>query len=150
VHARAISPESVVVSWDAANDGNRWVAGATGVPVAGYIVSRNGAALATVAATSLEDQARKAASASDPTSIEYSVTAVDASGNRSAPAKVVVQLPGAHQPRALVIGAIVLLVVAGLIALGVVLYRRTVARAERLPPTTEPAREEPRNPAPVS
>jgi hypothetical protein len=150
VQAQAVSPESVVVSWEAANDGDRWVPGGRGVPVAGYVVSRNGVEVATVTSTSFEDEARTAASATDPTTIEYSVTAVDASGNRSTPATRVVELPGSERPRALVIGAIVALGLAGLITVGHLLYRRTVDRATRLPRTPEPAFEEPRNPTPVS
>jgi hypothetical protein len=150
VRAHVVSPESVVLSWDAANDGDRWVPGGTGVPVAGYIVERNGVEVTTVTSTALEDQVRTATRASEATSIQYSVTAVDASGNRSTPATLTVELPGAEQPRALVVGAIALLGLAGLILVGHLLYRRAVDRGARLPRTAEPVFEEPRNSTPVS
>jgi hypothetical protein len=149
VRGQAISPESVVLSWEAANDGDRWVPGGTGVPVAGYVVARNGVEIGTVTSTAIEDRARTAAQATEATSIEYSVTAVDASGNRSTPATLVVQLPAPQKPQALVMAAIALLVLAVLIAIGTLLYRRTVVRGTRLPETTEPAIEEPRNSTPV-
>jgi hypothetical protein len=150
VRARAISPESVVVAWNAANDGERWFAGETGVPVAAYIVARNGKQLAQVTSTALEDEPRTAAQATDSASFTYTVTAVDASGNRSAPVTLVVELPGSQQPRFLVIGAFVLLGLAALIVVWHLLDRRAIALAERSPRTPEPVFEEPRNPTPVS
>jgi hypothetical protein len=150
VRAQAISPESVLLSWPAANDGDRWFPGETGVPVAGYIVTRNGTELPTVTSPGLEDQPRTAAQASNPTSIEYSVVAVDAAGNRSTATTVVVELPGSDTSRALVIGAIVLLGLAGLITVAHLLRRRAVARATRLPGSADPVFEEPRSPTPVS
>jgi hypothetical protein len=150
VRAQTISPQSVVLAWNPANDGTRWFPGEQGVPVAGYIVLRNGKELATVTSTALEDEPRTAAQAAGATSVEYSVTAVDASGNRSAPVTLVVELPGSQQPRALVIGAIVLLGLAASIIAWNLLHRRAVARAERSPRTEEPVLEEPRDPTPVS
>ena len=150
VRAQVVSPESVVLSWDPANDGERWVPGGTGVPVAHYVVSRNGVEVATVTSTALEDQVRTGAQATEATSIEYSVVAVDFSGNQSTPATLTVEVPGAEQPRALIIGGIVLLGLAGLILIGLLLYRRAVDRGAGLPRTPEPAFEEPRNPTPVS
>ena len=140
LRARVLSPESVVLSWEASTDGDRWFAGRTGVPVEGYIVSRDGAEVATVTSTSIEDRARAAGEAA--ASVEYSVTAVDASGNRSAPTTLVVQLPGTQQPRALVLGAIVLLGIAALIIVWHLLDRRAIARAEQSPPTPDPVFEE--------
>lgn len=150
VHAQAISPESVVVAWSPANDGTRWFPGETGVPVAGYIVARNGKQLATVTSTAMEDEPRTADQAAYSTSFEYTVTAVDASGNRSAPVTLSVELPGSQQPRVLVIGAFVLLGLAALIIVWHLLDRRAIARAERSPRTPEPVFEEPRSPTPVS
>ena len=150
VHAQAISPESVVVAWNPANDGTRWFPGETGVPVAGYIVSRNGVQLGTVTSTALEDEPRKADQAAYSTSFQYTVTAVDASGNRSAPVTLSVELPGSQQPRVLVIGAFVLLGLAALIIVWHLLDRRAIARAERSPRTPEPVFEEPRSPTPVA
>jgi hypothetical protein len=150
LRAQVISPESVVLSWDAANDGDRWVPGGTGVPVAGYVVSRNGVEVDTVTSTSMEDQARTAGQATEAASIEYSITAVDAAGNRSAPVTLTVELPGAQQTRALVIGALALLGLAGLVLIGLLVHRRVVDRGTGLPLTEEPAIEEPRNATPVS
>lgn len=150
VRAQVVSSDSVVLSWDPATDGERWVPGRTGVPVAGYVVARNGVEVATVTSTALDDQVRPAAQATEATSIEYSVTAVDVSGNRSTPAVLTVELPGADQPRTLVIGGIVLLALAGSILIGLLLYRRAVGRRTRPPRTEEPAFEEPRNPTRVS
>lgn len=150
VRAQAISPESAVLAWDAANDGNRWVPGGTGVPVAGYIVSRDGEEVATVTSTSFEDKVRTAAGAAETSSIEYSVVAVDASGNRSAPATLTVELPGAERPRGFLIGALVLLGLAGMVTIGTLLHRRAVARGARLPDDEEPLYEEPRDRTSVS
>jgi hypothetical protein len=149
VQARAVSPQSVVLSWDPANDGNRWSAAGTGVPVAGYIVSRNGVEVATVTATGFEDRARAAPDAIHATSIEYSVTAVDAAGNRSAAVTLVVELPGSGTSRTTVLVAIGLLVLAGLLTAGYLLYRHRVSRGARMPRSTEPSRDEPRARTPV-
>jgi hypothetical protein len=150
LQARALSPESAVLTWEAANDGERWVPGGTGVPVAGYVVSRNGVEVATVTSTIFEDRARAAPEATDATSIEYSVVAVDASGNRSVPTTLVVELPGSEQPRPLVIGAIGLLVLAGVVTAGHFLYRLAVARGARLPRSPQPTRGEARTRTPVA
>jgi hypothetical protein len=150
LRAQVLSPESVALSWEPANDGNRWAPATTGVPVAGYVVSRNGVEVATVTSTVLEDEVRTAGGGTDAMSVEYSITAVDASGNRSVPTTLVVELPGAERPGALVLGAIALLVLAGLITVGHLLYRRTVARGAELPHTPEQVVEEPHSPSPVA
>jgi hypothetical protein len=84
-------------------------------------------------------------------SIEYSVTAVDAAGNRSAPTALVVELPGSTDSRMLFLSAVVLLGMAGLLVAGYALYRWRVARGARVPRVAPPtARDEPRSPAAVS
>jgi hypothetical protein len=150
LRAQVLSPDSIALSWEPAHDGNRWAPTTTGVPVAGYVVSRNGVEVATVTSTVLEDTVRTARGGTDAMSVEYSVTAVDTSGNRSAPTTLVVELPGAERPGALVIGAMALLVLAGLITVGHLLYRRTVARGARLPHTPQQVVEEPHSPSPVA
>ena len=146
LRAQVISPESVVLSWEAASDGTRWVPGGSGVPVAGYVVSRNGAEVTTVTSTGWEDKTR----IDGTTVVEYSVSAVDASGNRSAPASVTAELSGADQSRTLVYVAIGLLVLAGALTAGYLLYRWRVARGTRLPLTPHASRDEPRTRTPVS
>jgi hypothetical protein len=149
LQVQAVTPESVVLSWQASNDGNRWVPGGTGVPVAGYVVTRNGAEMATVTSTSFEDRARSTAKATGATSITYSVTAVDASGNRSPARTLVVDLPGSGRSPALVMGAVALLALAGILTIGVLLYRHSVARRARLPRTPRPVSREDRTRTPV-
>jgi hypothetical protein len=139
LQARAVSPEKAVLSWDPARDGDRWVPAGSGVPVAGYLVARNGRALGTVTTTAFEDRVRAAPAARQATSITYTVTAVDASGNRSAPTTLVVRLPGAESSRTLVIGAIALLGLAGLVIGSHLLYRRRVTRGAAMPPARQPS-----------
>jgi hypothetical protein len=142
VQAQVLSSESVALSWAAATDGNRWVPGGTGVPVAGYILSRNGVEVAKVTSTGVEDQVPAMPETEGPRVVEYSVVAVDASGNRSVPAPLTVELPGAEQARPLVLVAIGLLVLAGVLTAGYLLYRWKVARDTRLPYAPRPSREE--------
>lgn len=142
VQAQVLSPGSVALSWGPATDGNRWVPGGTGVPVAGYIVSRDGVEVATVTATGLRDEVPGTPEAAGPRSVEYAVTSVDASGNRSAPASLTVELPAAQQSGPLVLVAAGLLVLACVLAGGYLVYRWRVARGARLPHDARPAREE--------
>jgi len=81
---------------------------------------------------------------------EYSVTAVDASGNRSLPVTLSVELPGAQRARMLVLVALGLLGLAGVLTAGYLLYRWRVARGTRLPHTPQPSPEEPRTRTPVA
>jgi hypothetical protein len=99
-----------------------------------------------VTSTGWEDPTRQPAGT---TVVEYSVTAVDASGNRSVPATVTVELPGADQSHTLVSVAIGLLVLAGVLTAGYLLYRWRVARGTRLPHTAQPSRGEPPTRTPV-
>lgn len=146
LHAQATSSESVVLSWDAANDGDRWVPGGTGVPVAGYVVSRNGVEVATVTSTAYEDRSR----ATRARSVEYAVAAVDASGNRSTPTTLVVELPAPVKHSRLLPGAIALLALAGLLIAGNLVYRRKVARGARLPLAPQPPAERTDSRTPVA
>jgi LPXTG-motif cell wall-anchored protein len=150
MQAQVLSPETVALSWAPASDGDRWVPGGTGVPVSEYVVSRNGVEVATVTSTGMQDQVRAAADAAEPTVIEYSVTAVDASGNRSPAATLTVELPATDQSRTLVLVAIGLLGLAGVLVAGYLLYRRAVARGTRLPYTPQPSREDTRPRTPVA
>lgn len=149
VRAQVLSPESVALSWAPAIDGSRWVPAGSGVPVAGYIVSRDGVEVATVTSTGMEDRVPAMPEASGPRMVEYAVTAVDASGNRSAPAALSVEIPGAEQSRPLVLVAIGLLALAGVLIAGYLLYRWRVARDTRLPTSPRVSREEPSARIPV-
>jgi hypothetical protein len=149
VQAQVLSPESVVLSWKAAHDGDRWVPGGRGVPVTGYLVSRDGVEVAAVESTGWEDRALATPEGTGPTAVEYSVTAVDASGNRSVPTTLIVERPVVEQSRALVPVAIGLLALAGVLTAGYLLYRWGVARGTRLPYTPHPSPEEPRRPTMV-
>lgn len=107
LRGRALDAGSLALSWGAATDGDRWVPASTGVPVAGYVVSRDGEELATVTSTFFRDDPRPA-SATSPTSVRYEVQAVDAAGNRSAPVSVDVPLPAAESSLPTIAGALVL------------------------------------------
>lgn len=94
LHGRALSETRVVLSWDAASDGDRWSPARDGVPVAEYIVRRDGAEVARVQSTSLEDHLDLPPNGGPPPEeVEYQVYAVDLAGNRSQPADVVIALP---------------------------------------------------------
>jgi hypothetical protein len=90
------------------------VPNADGVPVTRYVVLRNRTEVATVGSTSFQDQARTSGAAQHPTSVEYQVVAVDEAGNRSAPVRVVAQLPGIASGDTLTLVGLGLLVLAGL------------------------------------
>jgi hypothetical protein len=92
LRGRALDPETLVLSWGAADDGRQWVPAGSGVPVAGYVVSRAGAEAATVTSTSFRDAPREGA-ATAATTVRYEVRAVDAAGNRSPAVAVDVVLP---------------------------------------------------------
>ena len=138
LQAQALTPQSVLLSWQAADDGTRWVAGGTGVPVAGYVVTRNGVEVATVTSTAFEDRAGDRRADGDTPSTVYSVTAVDASGNRSPSMTLVVDLQASGRSRTLVLGAAALLGLAVVLTVGVLLYRRSIVRGASLPPAPRP------------
>jgi hypothetical protein len=150
VQAQVFSSESVALSWTAASDGDRWVPAARGVPVAGYVVARDGVELATVTSTGMRDQLPAVPETEDPRVIQYSVTAVDASGNRSAPATLTVEIPGADRSRTLVLLAIGLLGLAGVLAGGSLLYRWRVARGTPLTVSGQPSPTSSRHRTPVA
>jgi hypothetical protein len=90
LQGRALSPETVVLTWGPATDGDRWVAAGTGVPVREYVVLRDGEEVARVPSTSVQD---RVPGAEEGMSVEYAVQAVDQSGNRSPATRVVIDLP---------------------------------------------------------
>jgi hypothetical protein len=92
---RTLSPESLVLSWSPATDGDRWMPARAGVPVSRYVVLRGGEEIATVTSTSFRDDVPGRADQDKPMTVDYQVVAVDEAGNRSPPALVSVELPGA-------------------------------------------------------
>ncbi|TQN37904.1 hypothetical protein FHU33_4577 [Blastococcus colisei] len=120
--ARALSPESVVLSWDEATDGNQWAPARNGVPAQQYVLLRDGAEVATLTSTSTQDQPRAGGDPTSAVSINYAVQAVDSAGNRSAPVGIVVDLPGAPPGPGTAtivgIGLLPLAAIAGLVAIG--------------------------------
>lgn len=118
LQARALSPDTAILSWAPVTDGDRWSPANDGVPVAGYVIQRDGIEVGTVTSTSLQDRARPASETAGPTSVTYEVLAVDEAGNRSAPARVTVELPAAEPsrlPRLVGVSALVLASIAGLV-----------------------------------
>jgi hypothetical protein len=136
VQARAPSPEKVVLVWSESTDGDGWAPARQGIPVQGYVVLRNGVEVATVETTSFQDTPRSADDATAEATVEYSVVAVDRSGNRSSPASVKVVLPaaGSGTATATVVG-VALLLLAGLAAL---LAVRRVRRIRNRPVVRKP------------
>lgn len=118
--ATAVSPESVVLSWSASSDGDRWAPARDGVPVQQYVVLRDGVEVATVTSTSSEDRPRSGGDLTSDVSLTYQVQAVDAAGNRSPPTEVVVAVPGTGTgpeiPRLVGTWLLPLAAVAGLVA----------------------------------
>lgn len=137
VQAQATSSRTVVLSWTPSIDGTQWVPAHNGVPVAGYVVSRNGRPIATVTGTSFQDQPRGSTADSAAATVSYSVQAVDASGNKSDPARVVAVLPAASGNRTSMLVGALLGILAALLALVViarVLLLRYRLRPERRAP----------------
>lgn len=133
LQATALSPTEVSLSWSPATDGDRWWPAADGVPVAGYVVSRDGTEIGTVESTSFVDEnARSATEAADASSVTYDVQAFDASGNRSPVTRVEAQLPAASESDVPLLAGVGLLVLATLAA-GVAFYRRVTPGALRVP-----------------
>jgi hypothetical protein len=83
---------TVALSWDEVADESTWSPGRLGTPADQYVVLRDGVEIATVTTTSFRDEPGDGAGAAPAGSVEYQVLAVDQSGNRSAPASVVVDL----------------------------------------------------------
>ncbi len=129
VLARADEAGMVVVSWSAANDGDRWSPANDGVPVAGYVVYRDGVELGRTDRTSYAD-----ADAAAGTGYEYSVRAVDRAGNLSAEGTATVAVPA---PRRSDRGwAWILLGVIAAVVAGLLLARRRPVRADASPTGT--------------
>jgi hypothetical protein len=123
----------VALTWAEVVDTDRWVPAADGAPASEYVVLRDGAEIATVPEPVFRDEVRTEAAATGPTTVEYAVLAVDASGNRSEAASVVVELPAAGEgafDRAWLapMAAIVLLAAGGVVYL--LIRRRRLALAE--------------------
>ncbi|SEK37958.1 hypothetical protein SAMN04515665_1028 [Blastococcus sp. DSM 46786] len=150
VQAQVLSSGAVALSWAAASDGDRWVPGGTGVPVAGYVVSRDGVEIASVPTTGMRDQLPAASETAASRVVEYSVAAVDASGNRSAPAALTVEIPAGGSSRTLVLVAVGLLALAAVLAAGYLLYRWRVVRGTQLPRPPQRSRELTRERTPVA
>jgi hypothetical protein len=127
VDARAVSPDTAVVSWAPATDGNQWVPAGDGVPVSKYLLLRNGTQIAALTSTSYQDRPRAGGDTKEAASVQYSVIAVDAAGNRSAAAHAVVTLPAATDTHSLTLAGLGLLVLAAL-AGGYGLWRTWIGR----------------------
>lgn len=121
LHGEATGPGTVTLAWAESSDGGRWTPAANGVPVQGYVISRDGVDVETITTTSYEDHPRDPSNASE-TSIRYAVAAVDQAGNQSAPAEIVVDLPPAPSQMPSVIGAALLGL--GMVAAGLGVRRR--------------------------
>lgn len=114
LQVRAEDPETVVLSWAAATDGDAWTPARNGAPVGNYVVVRNGEEVATVTTTFFRDQPRRGAAADAPMPLRYEVLSVDVSGNRSEPATAAVELPAEGPDRSQwVIAGILLTLAAG-------------------------------------
>jgi hypothetical protein len=132
-----VSPDTTVVSWSPATDGNQWVPAGNGVPVSKYLVLRNGTQVASLTSTSFEDRPRSGGDTAKPVSVQYQVVAVDAAGNRSPAASVVVELPAASNHRSAVLiglGLLGLAALAGIYVLWRAWLRRQVAARDHLHP----------------
>ena len=119
LQGRAAAPEIAVLSWDAAQDRGGWFPAAEGAPAAGYVIFRGGEEIGTTATTTFTDRPRTRSEATDALSVTYEVVSVDASGNRSKPNRVVVDLPAAttvNLPQLVGIGGIGAAVLIGLFA----------------------------------
>ena len=95
LRARAISPNTVALTWEEVVDRDRWVPGEDGVRAAGYVVLRDGVEIATVTQPYLRDEIGEDP-ADRPAVVHYTVHAVDRAGSRSEPATAVIDLPAAE------------------------------------------------------
>ena len=107
LRGRAIDPETLVLSWGPAHDEARWIPAASGVPVEGYVISRDGKEIAEVTSTTFRDTPREDR-ATTATTVRYEVEAVDAAGNRSRGVKVDVELPAPEGSVPTVVGLVTL------------------------------------------
>jgi hypothetical protein len=143
LQAQALTPETVVLAWAPANDGDRWVAAADGVPVKEYIVMRDGEEVARVTSTSVQDEIDGATSGT----VEYVLQAVDHAGNRSSPVRLTVELPEKSTSPGTLVG-LGLLIAAALAGLYAFLRRRLAERMTTDPPQRGfPDRDEVRQPS---
>ena len=135
LRGRALDPETLVLSWGRANDGQQWVPAGSGVPVEGYVVSREGVELATVTSTAFRDTPRQGP-ATTATTVRYEVQAVDAAGNRSRAVSIEVVLPAPEGSAPTVLG-IVTLALAAVGAAYWALRRRRLNRSLASGPTLD-------------
>jgi hypothetical protein len=144
LQARALSPDTVALTWTEATDGDRWSPGRTGVPVYEYLVFRGSQEVARTTDTYVRLRPRGATDTGGSLSVEYQVVSVDFAGNHSAPVSIAVDVPAVEQTdrRPLwiglgIIGALALLW-AGLHIRSRRALRRAVATS---PPPVDPARD---------
>lgn len=135
LRGRALDPSTLVLSWGPANDGEQWVPAGRGVPVAKYVVSREGVEIAEVTSTTFRDTPRDG-SATTPATVRYEVRAVDAAGNRSRAVEVAVELPAPEGSVPVLVGTVTLLLAAAGAAAWT-LRRRRMARLLATGPTLE-------------
>ena len=126
LRGRALSENRVVLSWTAASDGDRWLPAREGVPVAEYVVERDGVEV-TTPSTSFEDRIETTPGDKPPTRVEYRVYAVDLAGNRSEAAELSISLPSEESSWNRYTVGLGLFLVA-LAAIGLFLWRRRQAR----------------------
>jgi hypothetical protein len=111
LRGRAIDPETLVLSWGPAHDGEQWIPAGNGVPVASYVISRDGERIAEVTSTTFRDTPREGP-ATTATTVRYEVRAVDAAGNRSRAVPVDVELPAPEGSVPMIVGLVTLLLAA--------------------------------------
>lgn len=150
LRGRAADPSTTLLSWAEAVDAERWAPARDGVPAAQYVVLRNGTEIATVTGTVFEDEPRGDSPATRERWIDYQVVAVDAAGNRSEPAEVVVKLPAVTEekdPSAIGWSLLALATVCGALALVRPLRRARANAVLADPDPVEPVEE--RRPEPA-
>lgn len=128
---RAVDAGTVALTWAEVVDTGQWVPAEDGARASGYVITRDGVEIATVSEPVFRDEVRDE-SASRRATVEYTVLAVDASGNRSEAARVVVELPAAGK-RPLSPGLVASIAAVGALAAGggaYLLRRRRLALAE--------------------
>ncbi|WP_147332017.1 hypothetical protein [Geodermatophilus marinus] len=90
---RAVSPDTVVLSWAEVTEADRWAPARDGTPAQAYVLQRDGTEIATVRSTSFRDQLISSSGRDGETAVEYAVVALDVAGNRSEAVRIVVEMP---------------------------------------------------------
>ena len=150
LRGQATDPSTVLLSWAEAVERDRWAPARDGLPAASYVVLRNGTEIATVPGTVFEDRPRGDSEAARERWLDYQVIAVDAAGNRSEPAKTVLNLPAVAEeedPSLVGWSLLALAVVCGALALLRPLRRARANTALDGPEPFEPVEE--RRPEPA-